>query len=97
MVLLNALSVVSTVLVLLCHHRGYGAKENGGHNSVSNQDTSDTVTENAFRNLILPICCGKEKKHMSGSPALNNALLLLFMTLVIGLTIGIMTRMTKNN
>ncbi|XP_067664084.1 neuronal acetylcholine receptor subunit beta-3-like [Haliotis asinina] len=72
MVLLNALSVVSTVLVLLCHYRGHVNRETAA-------------------------CGGKGKKNIPASRTLNNTLLLLFMGVVIGITIGIMAKMTNNN
>ncbi|XP_046578299.1 neuronal acetylcholine receptor subunit beta-3-like [Haliotis rubra] len=45
MVLLNALSVASTVLVLLCHHRGHVDKETRAYNSSSNPNTADAEME----------------------------------------------------
>ncbi|XP_048237109.1 acetylcholine receptor subunit alpha-like [Haliotis rufescens] len=98
MVLLNALSVISTVLVLLCHHRVSVAKETRTCNSLSNPKTTDVVMEKpSIRKLSPLICCGKDKKYLSASRALNNTLLLLFMGVVIGITISIIARMTNNN
>ncbi|XP_046578298.1 neuronal acetylcholine receptor subunit beta-3-like [Haliotis rubra] len=96
MVLLNAMSVASTVLVLLCHHRGASTKEPKECNSSSNPNTTGNVMEKpGILNSL--IGCGKNKKHMSATRALNNTLLLLFMGVVIGITIGVMARMTNNN
>ncbi|XP_067664098.1 uncharacterized protein [Haliotis asinina] len=98
MVLMNALSVACTVLVLLCHHRGSVSKETRACSTSSNLKTTDNVMEKPSRRIIHSlICCGKNEKHVTASRALNNTLLLLFMGVVIGITIGIMARMTSNN
>ncbi|XP_046578324.1 neuronal acetylcholine receptor subunit alpha-3-like [Haliotis rubra] len=97
MVLLNAMSVASTVLVLLCHYRGSVAKEiNAACHVSSNQNTADVaIQKRSFRKPFSMICCGKEKKFMSASRALNNTLLLLFMGVVIGITVMILKTNNK--
>ncbi|XP_046578301.1 acetylcholine receptor subunit beta-like [Haliotis rubra] len=97
MVLLNALSVASTVLVLLCYYRGSVDKEAWAYNSSSNTNTTDdVVAKPSFEKLNPLICFGKNKKYMPASRVVNHTLLLLFMGVVIGITIGIMARMTNN-
>ncbi|XP_046579387.1 neuronal acetylcholine receptor subunit alpha-3-like [Haliotis rubra] len=97
MVLLNALSVASTVLVLLCHHRGSVANATRACDSLSKPNTANIVMKKySLRKLVSVICCGKEEKYLSASRALNNTLLLLFMGVAIGVTITTITQMTSN-
>ncbi|XP_046578302.1 CHRNA7-FAM7A fusion protein-like [Haliotis rubra] len=55
MVLLNALSVASTVLVLLCHHRGSVDKETRAYKSSFNPNTADVGNEKPSLRKLIPL------------------------------------------